>query len=132
MGRSPVERICLFSGWEKLVSGGVFVQQRLCNKTKEKEMMLLELRGREAKKKVSSSYGLVSDERRFVVVVDVELKVWKVAEVDGNIREGKREKRVSALREAIGKGSLCTPTATIRRAAIKLWFKNFYNFLILK
>ena len=65
-------------------SGGVFVQQRLCKKTKVEETMLLELRGREAKKKkVSSRLWLDEDERRFVVVVDVELKVWKVAEGTG-------------------------------------------------
>ena len=45
--------------------------------------MLLELRGEKRKKKVSSWLWLDEDERRFVVVVDVELKVWKVAEVTG-------------------------------------------------
>jgi hypothetical protein len=64
-------------------SGGVFVQQRVCKKIKEEETMLLELRGREAKKKVSSRLWLDEGERRFVVVVDVELKVWKVAEGTG-------------------------------------------------
>src|SRR5271154_5135118 len=46
--------------WEEKRAGGVFVQQRLCKKTKEEETMLLELRGREAKKKkCQAGYGLM-------------------------------------------------------------------------
>jgi len=60
------------------------------------------------------------------VVVDVELKVWKVAEVDGNIKgkaEGKKGERTAG--KPLGRVQLCTPTATIRRASIKLWFTIF-------
>ena len=87
------------------MSERVFVQQRLFNKTKEEEMMLLELRGREAKKKSVKQLWLGEDERRFCGGGRCGAEGVESGGVDGNIREGRVEKRVSALREAIGKGS---------------------------
>jgi len=54
----------------------------------------------------------------------VELKVWKVAEVDGKYkREGKREKKGERTAgRPTERVQLHTPTAPIRRASIKLWF----------